>query len=79
MDRLTKRLTILQPTTFHQCQLCGYQSNDIVEFQMWIECDEQDKAEENNYLILCKKKVSESYGETSTALSRGTLGSGRSR
>ena len=55
MDRLTKHLN--HPLdTFKRCQLCGYTNNDICEFRMWQECDENDIPEENNVFILCKGK-----------------------
>lgn len=57
MERLTQ--TAKFPIdTFKRCQLCGFTSkfNDICEFRMWAECDEQDRPEPNNILILCKSK-----------------------
>lgn len=54
MDRLSLR--VLQPLfTFHQCQLCGFASDDICEFHLWQECDEQDHLEPGNVLMVCRK------------------------
>jgi hypothetical protein len=55
MDRLTKQ-TKFPLTDFKRCQLCGFVSNDICEFCMWFECDDQDKVEADNILVLCQKK-----------------------
>lgn len=52
-----KRLTEDAPyplTNFCKCQICGYEKDDICEFRMYLECDEQDKPEPYNILITCK-------------------------
>jgi len=55
MDRLTETVPYqILPTTFKRCQLCGYTSDDICEFRLWCECDENDKPEPYNILIACK-------------------------
>lgn len=41
--------------TFNRCQLCGYASNDICEFRMWYECDDDDQPEKDKVLIACRK------------------------
>jgi len=53
-----KTMKILQtspPTSFKQCQLCGFTSphDDICSFQMWQRSDAQDNPVED-YLITCK-------------------------
>lgn len=60
MDRLTQSVKF-PLDTFKRCQLCGYTSqyDDICEFRMWVECDEQDNPEPNNVIVLCNKKHSE--------------------
>lgn len=39
---------------FNRCQLCGVE-NDIVKFQMWIECDDSDRPIEGQILIICRE------------------------
>lgn len=54
-----KRLTEEAPfklDTFNRCQLCGHASDDICEFRMWQECDDQDQPEPYNMLVLCRSK-----------------------
>lgn len=54
MDRLTDHLK--HPFfTFNSCQLCGFTSDDICEFYMWQECDEQDQPEPYNVLVVCRQ------------------------
>ncbi len=55
MDRLTT-LTKYPLTTFKRCQICGYESkyDDICEFRMWVECDDNDNLEEDNIIVLSK-------------------------
>jgi hypothetical protein len=53
MNRLTE--TALPLTTFNKCQICGFESKDICEFHMWLECDDQDKPESGNILITCRQ------------------------
>ena len=53
MDRITTTLQF-PLDTFKRCQLCGYESSDICEFRMWNECDDNDKPEANNILVLCR-------------------------
>ena len=54
MERLTEHLQH-HLTTFERCQLCGYASDDICEFYMWQECDEQDQLEPYNVLVVCRQ------------------------
>lgn len=54
MERLTK-ITKYPLTTFKRCQICGYESDDICEFRLWYECDNEDKPEPYNILIACQK------------------------
>lgn len=56
MQRLTDNLK--HPlTTFKRCQLCGFEGTDICEFRMWNECDDSDKAEPGNVIIVCRQKA----------------------
>lgn len=57
MNRLTSILRF-PLDTFKRCQLCGYTStyDDICEFRMWTECDDNDIPEAGNVLILCTKE-----------------------
>lgn len=63
MERLTTEARKQFPlTTFNRCQLCGFESDDICEFRMWLECDDMDKPEAGNVLVVCKgcrSKISE--------------------
>lgn len=52
MDRLTQTAPH-SLDTFTRCQLCGHESRDICEFRFWQECDENDKPEPYNILIVC--------------------------
>jgi hypothetical protein len=54
MPRLTEN--VAHPlSTFKRCQLCGFEGHrDICEFRMWVECDEQDKPEPGNVLVVCR-------------------------
>jgi hypothetical protein len=55
MERLTQTSFPLPPGTFKFCQLCGYTSehDDICEFTMLRECDDNDEPEENSVLFRC--------------------------
>ena len=44
------------PCSFTRCWICGHESNDICEFRMWQECDEQDKPE-GSFIIACRSKA----------------------
>jgi hypothetical protein len=44
-------------TTFNRCQLCGHEG-DICDFQMWLECDEADKPEPGNVIVVCRPEQS---------------------
>lgn len=54
MDKLTDLYG--PPKTFHECQLCGYSSDEIVHFQKWMECDEKDEPTER-FLITCNSEI----------------------
>lgn len=54
MERLTE-VALPIGNTFKKCQLCGYESDDICEFWLWNECDEQDQEELYNILVTCRK------------------------
>lgn len=53
MDRLTDTVKH-SLETFNRCQLCGYESTDICAFRFWYECDEEDKVEPYNVLVICR-------------------------
>lgn len=52
MERLTRKFPL---DIFNRCQLCGFEDDDICEFTMWQECDEQDQPEPYNVLVACRK------------------------
>ena len=52
MERLTQQVKF-SLDTFLRCQLCGYVSNDICEFRMLQECDDEDNVEPYNVLVIC--------------------------
>lgn len=52
MPRLTSETQPL--TNFKKCQLCGFEDDDICEFRLWVECDELDKPEPRNILVVCR-------------------------
>jgi hypothetical protein len=55
VDRIARNFPL---TTFKRCQLCGYTSqyNDICEFRMVVECDENDDPEPGNMIVVCDNK-----------------------
>src|SRR6266403_814037 len=53
MDRIKRNFEL---TTFKRCQLCGYSSNEIVEFSMFYECDDNDNPELDNVIVICNHK-----------------------
>jgi len=57
MERIKRNFPV--PDTFKRCQLCGHTSkyDDICEFRMLIECDENDKPEPGNVLIRCQQEA----------------------
>jgi hypothetical protein len=55
VERLTE-IASFPLTTFNRCQLCGFTDKDICEFRMWQECDEEDKPEPYNVLVLCRSE-----------------------
>ena len=55
MQRLTESLKF-PLDTFLRCQICGRESKEIVEFCMMWECDDQDKPEPGNVIVVCKQK-----------------------
>jgi len=55
MDRLTQQAKF-PLDRFRRCQLCGYTGDQITDFQMWWECDEQDKPEPYSILVTCRSK-----------------------
>lgn len=61
IPRLTDNL--FPAGNFDTCQLCGTQYNDICEFWLWQECDDNDEREEGNYLLVgrecCEHKIKE--------------------
>ena len=42
--------------TFKRCQLCGYSSDDIAEFRMWTECDDNGHPQDNHTIVVCRQK-----------------------
>ena len=56
MDRLTVTALPLPQTTFCFCQICGYSSKEITDFEMLWECDDNDEPEMGNILMRCKSK-----------------------
>jgi hypothetical protein len=54
VDRLTDHLNY-PIDGFRRCQLCGHEAKDATEFRMWYECDEQDKAETDKVVVLCRQ------------------------
>jgi len=65
LTRLTKKFPI---DNFNRCQLCGYESSDICEFRMYQECDENDKPEPYNVLIVCRQNSCRKAIENSPTL-----------
>ena len=57
--RLTEAAKAYPLDSFMRCQLCGHTSpyKDICEFQMWLECNDQDMPEEGNVLITCRQEA----------------------
>ena len=54
MERLTEQIKF-PLDTFLRCQLCGFTDDDICEFRMWWECDDQDVPEPGNIIVTCKQ------------------------
>lgn len=56
MDRLTE--TAKYPLdNFQRCQLCGFTSNDICEFRLLMECDDNDKPEQDKVIVRCRQEA----------------------
>ena len=58
MDRLSKSYFAPNdghPIDFLTCWICGKKHNDIVELNIWQECDDEDNPE-NIFIVACKDK-----------------------